>query len=247
MHKCYFRFYEELNDFLSLCKKKERFTHHYFDRASVKDMIESLGVPHSEIDMILVNGVSVNFNHIIKDEDDISVYPVFESFDISGIQHLRPEPLREPRYVLDVHLGKLAGYMRMLGFDSLYKTDYSRGELVAVSLNDKRTILTRDRNLLKLNEVTHGYWVRNNIPENQLYEIVKRFHLKNLIREFTRCMLCNDLLKEIEKEKIIHRLPIKVAEQHDKFYKCESCDKIYWKGSHLEDMNKKVDGIKSGS
>ena len=246
MHKCYFRFYEELNDFLPICKKKERFTHYYCDRASVKDMIESYGVPHSQIDMILVNSVSVNFNYIINDEDDVSIYPVFESFDISDVQHLRPAPLREPLFIIDVHLGKLANYMRMLGFDSLYKTEITREELVTVSLNDKRTILTRDRNLLKLNDVTHGYWVRNNIPENQLYEVVKRFQLKNLIREFTRCILCNNLLAPIAKEKIIDRLPPKVAEHHDEFFICNSCDKIYWKGSHLDDMNKKVDVIKSG-
>lgn len=245
MHKCYFRFYEELNDFLQLCKKKEKFTHYYFDRASVKDMIESLGVPHSQVDMILVNGVSVNFSYIIKDEDDVSVYPVFESFDISDVQHLRPAPLREPRFILDVHIGKLANYMRMLGFDSMYKNDYSREELVSVSLNDKRTILTRDRNLLKRTEVLHGYWIRNNDPEYQLHEVVKRFQLKNLIREFTRCMLCNHLLVKAVKKEIIDRIPPKVASHLNEFYMCSSCKKIYWKGSHLEDMNKKVDDIKS--
>ncbi|QQS36233.1 MAG: Mut7-C ubiquitin/RNAse domain-containing protein [Ignavibacteriales bacterium] len=247
MHKCYFRFYEELNDFLPLCKKKERFTHHYFDRASVKDMIESLGVPHIEIDMILVNGKSVNFSYIIKDEDDISVYPVFESFDISDVQHLRPQPLRDPKYVIDVHLGKLAAYLRMLGFDSIYKIDFSRDDIVALSLNEKRTILTRDRNILKRNDVTHGYWVRNNDPEHQLYEVVKRFQLKNFIKEYSRCMLCNSLLIKAEKAEIIDDIPPKVAEIHNDFYQCTGCKKIYWKGSHIEEMNKKVGEVKSGS
>ena len=94
MHKIYLRFYEELNDFLPEEKRKKRFIHQFIDRTSVKDLIESLGVPHTEVDLILANGKSVNFKYLINDEDDISVYPVFESFDITAVQHLRPKTLR---------------------------------------------------------------------------------------------------------------------------------------------------------
>ena len=120
MHKIFLRFYEELNDFLPEEKRKKRFLHQYIDRTSVKDLIESLGVPHTEIDLILVNGKSVSFKYLINDGDDISVYPVFESIDITGLQHLRPKPLRDPKFIADVHLGRLARYLRMLGFDTLF-------------------------------------------------------------------------------------------------------------------------------
>ncbi len=173
-----FRFYEELNDFLPKEKRKSRFEHKFIDQTSVKDMIESLGVPHVEVDLILVNGSSVNFSYIVKDQDDISVYPVFESFDISDVQHLRAIPLRNPKFILDVHLGTLARYLRILGFDAKYENNYSDDEIVNISLKEKKTILTRDKGILKRNNVTHGYWIRTTTPELQLKEVVDRFHLE---------------------------------------------------------------------
>ena len=168
MHKISIRFYEELNDFLPEEKQKLRFEHSYIDRTSVKDLIESLGVPHTEVDLILVNGKPVGFDYLINDDDDISVYPVFESIDITDLQHLRPKPLRKPKFVADVHLGRLARYMRMLGFDTLYKNNIDDDEIVNISVDEKRTILTRDRNILKRSVVTHGYFVRNNALLRQM-------------------------------------------------------------------------------
>jgi hypothetical protein len=139
----------------------------------VKDVVESLGVPHTEIDMILVNGISVDFNYLIKDEDNISVYPVFETFDIADVQHLRPKPLRNPKFILDVHLGKLAKFMRMCGLDTLYEKEYSDDIIVEISISEKRTILTRDLGILKRTIVTHGYFVRNTNPEDQIIEIIR--------------------------------------------------------------------------
>jgi len=244
MKTAYFRFYEELNDFLPLEKRKIRFEKNFTGRTSVKDMIESLGIPHTEVDLILVNGKSVDFSYLLNDKDKISVYPVFESFDISEVQHLRSRPLREPKFVLDVHLGKLTRYMRMMGFDSIYKNNYEDDELVGISLNDRRAILSRDRKIFKRNEVTHGYWVRNENPEEQLKEIVERFHLKNDIKEFSRCLECNTILVSINKERIISRLPEKVKEWCDEFFLCNHCDRIYWKGSHYEKMEKLISRIK---
>jgi uncharacterized protein with PIN domain len=244
MKIAYLRFYEELNDFLpEKTTQPGRIEHHFIDRTSVKDMIESLGVPHAEIDLILVNGKSVDFSYIVNDKDEISVYPVFESLDISDVQHLRAEPLREPKYVLDVHLGRLARYMRMVGLDTVYKNNFSDNELIEISLIEKRTILTKDRGILKRNEVTHGYWIRNEIPEKQLKEIVERFDLKNKLKEFSRCLECNSTLIEIEKEKIIDRLPPKVIEWQNEFFYCRECDKVYWKGSHYEKMKNLIDEI----
>lgn len=208
-------------------------------------MIESLGVPHSEIDLILVNGKSVDFLYIVNDNDDISVYPVFESFDISNLTHLRPKPLREPKFILDVHLGQLARYLRMLGIDSLYENDYTKDELVKLSLEQRRAILTRDRNLLKRNDITHGYWVRHEDPREQVQEVIERFHLENEIKEFSRCMECNALLESIEKENILERIPEKVKQFQNEFFQCPNCGKIYWKGSHYDKMKGLIEIVRS--
>ena len=236
LKKVTLRFYEELNDFLPIDKRKKRFEHSFNDRTSVKDMVESLGVPHTEIDLILVNGNSVNFSYLVDNGDDISVYPMFEALDINNLQRLRAKPLRKPKFILDVHLGTLAKYMRMLGFDTLYKNNYKDEEIVKISLKERRAILTKDRGILKRSEVTHGYWIRGSITKEQIIEVIKRFDLKEQIKELSRCLKCNSLLKKIPKGQIIDRLPRKVRESQQEFYYCESCDKIFWKGSHYTKM-----------
>ena len=240
-----FRFYEELNDFLPPEKRKVRFKHQFIDRDSVKDMIESLGVPHTEIDLILVNGNSVDFNYIVQNEDEISVYPVFESLDISDVQHLRSKPLRDPKFIADIHLGSLARYLRMFGFDAIYKNDFSDNDIIETSLKDQRAILTRDRNLLKNKQITHGYWVRSNKIEDQVKEVIKRFDLRNNIKEFLRCLECNSIIIPVEKDKIEDRIPPKVKEWHDEFWYCRHCDKIYWKGTHYEKMRNFIKRIRN--
>ncbi len=243
MKTVYLRFYEELNDLLPKDKRKKRFEHKFFGNPSVKDIIESLGVPHGEVDMILVNGNSVNFSYTLREGDDISVYPVFESMDISNVQHLREKPLRVPKFVLDVHLGTLARYLRMLGLDSLYKNNYSDDEIIYLSLNEKRTILTKDKGILKRKEITHGCYVRSIYPVVQLKEVVERFDLYNYFKEFSRCMECNTLLTTVDKNKIYGRLPPKVKDYQNEFYICENCNKIYWPGSHYDRMKKIINNL----
>lgn len=230
------RFYEELNDFLPANRRKKRFEHRFIDRTSVKDLIESLGVPHTEVDLILVNGKSVGFDYLVNDCDDISIYPEFESMDITNLQKLRPKPLRKPKFILDVHLGTLARYMWMIGLDTLYKNEFTDEEIVEISLKERRAILTKDRGILKRSEVTHGYWIRSSKTIEQLKEVLLRFDLKDQIKEFSRCLLCNSILKKIKKEKILDRLPQKVKELQNAFYICPTCDKIFWKGSHFQRM-----------
>jgi uncharacterized protein with PIN domain len=244
MHQIHFRFYEELNDFLPEEKRKVRFTYNYIDRTSVKDIIESLGIPHTEVDMILVNGNSVGFDYLISDGDVISVYPLFESLNISDVQRLRPKPLRNPNFIADVHLGKLARYLRMMGFDVLYKNNYKVDDIVKFSLEEKRTILTKDRELFKRNDVTHGYWVRSSKVNEQVVEIIKRFDLKKLIKEFTRCIECNSVLRSISKKEILNKLPPKVSESQKSFSVCPSCNKFYWKGTHHQQMLSFIQTIK---
>ena len=243
-HEIHIRFYEELNDFLPIEKRKTRFVHHYIDRTSVKDLIESLGVPHTEVDLILVNGKSVNFKYLISDGDEISVYPVFESFDISEVQHLRPKPLRKPKFICDVHLGKLTRYLRMMGFDVFYKNNFDDEEIVRISLKERRAILTKDRGILKRSEVTHGYFIRNAKVEGQVKEVIKRFDLQKEIKELTRCLECNSELKIIAKEKIVVDLPPMVNQSQEEFFSCPGCGKLYWKGTHHKRMMNFIRSIK---
>ncbi len=234
------RFYEELNDFLPKGKRKTRFNAAFSEGQSVKDFIQAFGVPHTEVDLILVNGKSVDFNYLLNTGDDISVYPVFESLDVSKVQRLRPKPLRKPKFVLDVHLGKLAKLMRLFGFDTHYEKHYDDNEIIEISKTEKRAILTRDVGLLKRNEVTHDYFVRNIHAEEQLLEIIERFDLRNEINEFSRCLVCNGLLEDVEKEKVLDKLPPKVKALYEDFKICPNCGRVYWQGTHYEKMKKFV-------
>jgi len=233
-----FRFYQELNDFLPVERKKVPFAHHFIDRASIKDMIESFGVPHTEVDLILVNGQSVDFSYIVNDNDTISVYPMFESLDITPILKVRPKPLRETKFVLDVHLGKLTVFLRIMGFDSYYRNDLSDDELVEISVKEKRILLTRDRNLLKRKAITHGHFVRATNPKLQLKEILSHFDLRRNISPFKRCLRCNSLMNSVSKEKVLGEIPPRVQTFYDDFYQCSGCQKVYWKGSHYETMKR---------
>lgn len=243
--QAYFRFYEELNDFLPRNKHKVEFTHTFIDKTTIKDMIESLGVPHTEIDLILVNGNSVTFDYHVQDQDRISVYPEFESFDVTPVQKLRSKALRDPKFILDVHLGKLARLMRMFGIDTLYRNDFKDDELISLSVNEKRVIITRDIELLKRNIVDRGYWLRNENPIDQIVEVIIRFDLQNKLKDFSRCISCNGLLVVIEKQFVLNQLPDKVKNLYNEFYVCSECKKIYWKGTHFTDMQKTVEQIKS--
>jgi uncharacterized protein with PIN domain len=232
------RFYEELNFFLS--KKKQDIRVDYDKTKTVKKIIEDLGVPHTEVDLILVNGSSVDFNYIPEDEDRISVYPVFESFNIRSVSRVRPKPLRKISFILDVHLGKLATALRMLGFDTLYSNSYEDNKIAGISKREKRIILTRDKELLKRKIITHGYYVRSKEFFPQIKEVMNRFQLEEEIRPFTRCLECNSELTVVSKEKVKNRVEEFIYSQYDLFKQCPTCRKIYWKGSHWEDMKKRI-------
>ena len=232
----YIRFYEELNDFLSHTRRKQQFSVSVRGSPSIKHLIESLGVPHTEVDLILVNGKSVPFSYIIQDKDRITAYPMFEAFDIATVLRLRPKPLRTPQFILDTHLGKLAKHLRMLGFSALYRNDYNDHEIVQLSLAEKRTILTRDRKLLIRKDVIRGYWVRNSDPPKQLQEVLTRFDLLNLINPFSLCIVCNGRLEKIGKEKLQKKISPEIYSRFEEFFVCSTCGKIYWKGTHYKAM-----------
>jgi hypothetical protein len=238
------RFYAELNDFLPPGKRKQRFSYKIKNSTSIKDLVEAIGVPHTEIDLILVNGCSVNFDYQVQGGEQISVYPVFESLDISPVIHLRPEPLRKTRFVLDTHLGRLAAYLRMLGFDSLYRNDSADQTLAMIAAEQQRILLTCDRQLLMRKIVTRGYLVRSRQPKQQLLEVLTRFELFNNLQPFTRCMHCNALLETVDKQLILTHLLPRTRKYYDHFWQCPDCQRIYWKGSHYQRMQSLIDEVK---
>ncbi len=188
---CEFRFYEELGDFLPPERRKCSFVHAFDGTPSVKDRIESLGVPHTEVDLILVDDEPVPFSRRLTGGERVAVYPMFERFELGEANRLRPTPLREPRFVLDVHLGRLASYLRLLGFDTLYRNDYDDEELLAISRAQRRILLSRDIGLLKRSALTHGAFLHATDPRRQLREVCDRFQLDARIAPFSRCARCN--------------------------------------------------------
>jgi uncharacterized protein with PIN domain len=230
------RFYEELNDFLPV-EDRKRDIGIEVDRArSVKDAIESAGVPHTEVDLIVVDGRSVDFAHLLRGGERVAVYPMFEALDITPLLRLRPRPLRDPRFVADVHLGKLARHLRMAGFDTQWCNDWDDDAIVRRSAAERRTILTRDKGMLRRSDVERGYFVRATESEAQLAEVVRALQLEALLAPFTRCRECNVVLEEVAKEAVIDRLPQKVRGFYERFRRCPGCDRVYWEGTHFARM-----------
>jgi len=243
MAEAIFRFYEELNDFLPRYRRKTDFVLTSADKRSIKDAIESLGVPHTEIDLILVNGKSVDFNYILQDKDRVSVYPVFESLNITDVTRLRKLPLRKSKFIADINLGKIAKYMRVLGFDLYFDPMLSPREIVEISNKENRIILTTSRKLLKFKNVSHGIFVRPGSTMQQIKRIIDYLDIEDMVVPFTRCLQCNSLLDTVPKEEILERIPPKVRAFCDAYVRCEFCDKIYWKGTHYIQMQTIVEQI----
>ncbi len=234
MINTYFRFYAELSHFLPSHRRDRAFSHNILGKASIKDTIESLGVPHTEVDRILVNDKKVDFSYILQNGDNCHIYPV-------SLQ--QNQPIYPVRFILDVHLGKLANQLRMLGFDTLYRNDYADEELADISSQENRILLTRDLGVLKRGIVNLGYYVRATNPEKQLTEVMQRFNLFNLINPFARCIHCNGLLAPVAKENIIDKLPQKVQENYQQFSQCPDCNQIFWQGTHFEKMQQFIDNL----
>lgn len=241
------RFYEELNDFLPEERRKRALAVEVDRARSVKDAIESLGVPHTEVDLVIVDGRSVDFTHLLRGGERVAVYPMFESLDIAPLVRLRPRPLRDPRFVADTHLGKLARHLRMAGFDTLYGDDWDDDRIVVLAAAERRTILTRDRAMLRRREVDRGYCVRAVESEAQLAEVISRLQLEGLVRPFTRCRECNVLLEDVAPEAVAERVPEKVRGLYQRFKRCPSCARVYWEGSHYARMRGILERVLAGA
>jgi uncharacterized protein len=246
MSEARLQFHAQLNDFLPRQRRQVPFTHHFDENPSIKDMIESLGVPHTEVQLILVNGKAVEFSYHVNDGDQISVYPTLMGTDhnpVSGVESPSPEDIR---FVLDVHLGRLAAYLRMLGFDTLYRNDYDDEELATISSKENRVLLTRDLGLLKRSMVKHGYFIRNTNPARQLAEVLWKFNLIGVDRPFHRCLQCNGLLEVVEKEALGERLTERTRQYYNDFRICRTCDKVFWRGSHYVKMRQLIEQVLTG-
>jgi uncharacterized protein len=243
--RAWLRFYAELNDHLPPDQRQRTVEKTFFVAGAVKDLIEGFGVPHTEVELVVVNGESVPFSYVVHDGDRIAVYPMFESFDISSELKVRREPLRETKFLLDAHLGKLAAYLRMLGFDAAYDNTAADAELVRAASEQQRILLTRDRGLLKQTALTHGYLVRQTNSRRQLAEILARFDLARSAQPFTRCMTCNGVLQPVAKEQVRPLLPPR-AVVFETFRRCTGCGRIYWKGSHYRRMRGWIEELTGG-
>ncbi|PLX34115.1 MAG: twitching motility protein PilT [Clostridiales bacterium] len=241
------RFYAELNGFLKGGDCNGEMKYRHCGRRSVKDLIENFGIPHVEVDLILVNGESVGLDRIVEDGDRIGVYPMFERFNVKGLSKLREIPLRATSFAIDVHLGKLAKYLRLMGFDADYVNDRDDDEILRISNAEGRIILTCDRQMLKRCEVVRGMLINSRKPQEQLAEVLERLDIKAAAKPFSRCMQCNGSIEEItdetEFDQAFGELPQRVKTWCKELYICRACGKLYWKGSNYQKMVDFVDGV----
>jgi hypothetical protein len=200
---------------------------------SVKHLIESLGIPHTEIGPLSASGERIGLDYIVQDGDRIEVRAVAPAADDTI----------EPRFVLDGHLGRLASHLRMLGLDCLYNNAYEDEELVRISVGEDRILLTRDRMLLMHKIIAQGYLLRSLDSTEQLYEVIRRYGLVKWVRPFERCMNCNHPLEPIGKELVLEKLEPLTKKYYDEFKLCPGCGKVYWKGSHYERMLELIERV----
>jgi uncharacterized protein with PIN domain len=229
MNRAYFHFFGRLSHFLPQDQREQTIAINFRGRQSIKHLAESLGVPHPEIGEVKVNDQTGMLNNITEDEDRVEVHPIPDGC------------LVEPRFVLDNHLGRLAAYLRMLGFDCLYQNFFDDDEMAKIVQGENRILLSRDRRLLMRKAVTHGYCLRSLDSRAQLSEVIQRFDLKERIRPFHRCLRCNHPLEPVEKETIIDRLEPLTKLYFDEFQICPACKQVYWKGSHFERMQRLIE------
>ncbi len=241
MSQAKFQFFGDLNSFLKPTYREKLFVYSFKGTPAIKHLIESLRIPHTEVGKILVNNLQVDLTYLVQLDDHIQVFPITNMLDGDTQQLDLIELSEEKKFLLDNHLGRLAVYMRMLGFDVNYRNDYQDDELVSIARAERRILLTRDRGLLMRSVITKGYYIRNKDPKQQINEVLKRFNLFLHIDPFHRCLRCNSPLNPVDKENVENRLQPLTQKYYNEFHICPSCDQIYWKGSHYKRMLQLVD------
>jgi uncharacterized protein with PIN domain len=231
-----FRFYDGLNDFLARVRRGGEIHTPCARDATTKHMIEALGVPHTEVELILVNGESSGLDRLLEEGDRVAVYPRFASLDVASLVRLRDRPPGRMRFVADAHLGGLARLLRMAGFDTIYRNTMHDDEIEALAMSDARIVLTRDRELLKRRGVEFGCYVRALRAQEQWNDVFTRYGLAERARPFTLCLHCNAPLRSVPKAEVLDRLPPTVRESQEEFSTCDCCRRVFWKGSHWKRM-----------
>jgi uncharacterized protein with PIN domain len=242
-----FRFYAELNDFLPPERRGTEFLSPCARAATAKHMIEALGVPHTEVELVLVNDEPAGFDYLLKDNDRVSIYPHFRSLDVSSSPLVPLSSANPIHFVADAHLGGLARLLRMAGFDTLYDNNFQDGEIEEIARLEERIVLTRDRELLKRRSVICGCYVRETKPAHQLQEIFARLDLAPHVKPFTLCLECNVPLHSVPKAEVLTRLPPSVRERFERFSTCDVCHGVFWEGSHWRRMRELLDRVISSS
>jgi len=238
-----FRFYGELNDFLARARRGRAFAAPCARAATTKHMIEALGVPHTEVELVLLNDEPAGLDDLLEEGDRIAVYPRFTTLDVADVARLDQRPPGRVRFVADAHLGGLARLLRMAGFDTIYRNTLNDAEVEAIALDERRAVLTRDLALLKRRGIAWGCYVRALKAEAQLREVVDRFGLAERMRPFTLCLSCNAPLRPVPKADVMDRLPPRVAATQDEFSTCDCCHRVFWKGSHWQRMARVLNEI----
>ncbi|MFT2008151.1 Mut7-C RNAse domain-containing protein [Pontibacter sp. 13R65] len=241
-----FYFYGSLNDFLPASYKSKLVPYTFTGAPAVKDAIEALGVPHPEVQGILVNDYPVDFKYQLQQADWVEVYPASAGATWPAHYSIQAPLPTTPTFILDVHLGKLAKSLRLLGFDTLYQNDFTDSTIAQLASEQHRVVLTRDIGLLKHKSIQWGYWLRSQHLEEQLTEVLSYFRLASKFSTFSRCLVCNSLILPVPKAAVLAQLPAKTKLYFDEFYQCPTCQRVYWKGSHYERMQEFVQRLKAG-
>lgn len=233
------RVYGELDDLLAPRDRSHEVVVGVDGTPSVKDRIEAIGIPHTEVGLILVDGDPVVLDHHLVGGERIAVYPRFARLPRPG-PDLRPPLPRPARFVADVHLATLARNLRLLGFDTVWDRALDDEDLARLSAEDERLLLTRDRLLLQRSIVVHGFYVRDDDPLDQTVELVAKLGLSDDVAPFGRCLACNDVPVPVAKDEVVDLLEPRTRRDHDRFRRCPGCGRIYWHGSHAEQLESLV-------
>ncbi|HEY5767981.1 MAG TPA: Mut7-C RNAse domain-containing protein [Candidatus Udaeobacter sp.] len=237
------RFHRDLSIFLGSKAGDAVIERRLGEKTSIKDIIESCGVPHPEVDLILVDEQTVGFDHPLANDAKVEVFPVENRGTARTEKQLQTVCIA--RFVTDGHLGALTRNLRLLGFDVAYEQNADDRQLLEAMARENRALLTRDRRLLMHAIVQHGYYPRSQNADEQTVEVVRRFNLSDLIAPFTRCLRCNAPLEEAAKADIIDKLEPLTKIYYDQFCRCPDCKQIYWSGSHFPKLQKRIEEIRS--
>lgn len=214
------------------------------ERRSVKDAVESVGVPHTEVGAVLVDTSEVGWDALLRGGEAVEVHPL-GALPPGLVGLVQPGPPPRPlRAVADVHLGTLARRLRLLGVDTRWRNDADDEELVEVALTEGRVLLTRDRGLLMRRAIVQGALVRDDDPDAQLTQVVQRYRLADEAAPGSRCPRCNGVVAPVPRAEVLGELePGTRAAGYDRFGRCTDCGRLYWAGAHARAIASIVDRV----